>query len=168
MKEENVNKKIVDVVSLCVEYCVSLENAREMERDEFIDRMLYLLPRIYWHFNDLAPESASIEEYALPEYVDEDYYDNIMRRVSALMAEDDTYLETFEEDMKYSDTPIAASISECLADVFQPLFNFVERVRESDGDSLLEAYIDCRESFASYWSRVLCNVLRALNALKYR
>ncbi len=40
------------------------------------------------------------------------------------MGEDDVFLETFEEDMKYSDTPVAASVSESLADIFQPLYNF--------------------------------------------
>ena len=34
-------------VGLCDEYCRELEAAREADRDEFVDRMLRLLPRLY-------------------------------------------------------------------------------------------------------------------------
>ena len=83
------------------------------------------------------------------------------------MGPDDIFLETFEEDMKYSETPIAASISESLADLFQPLYNFISVVKDSEGDKLVEAYINCKEDFISYWSQTLCNVLRALNNVRY-
>ncbi|MDE6578646.1 MAG: DUF5063 domain-containing protein, partial [Muribaculaceae bacterium] len=80
----------------------------------------------------------------------------------------DTFLETFKEDMKYSDSPIAASIAESLADIFQPLFNFASIVRDTEGDSIVEAFLQCKENFEEYWSQTLCNVLRALNHVKYR
>ena len=84
-----------------------------------------------------------------------------------LMGEHDVFLETFEEDMKYSDTPVAASISESVADIFQALYNFISIVKETEGDSLEGAYMECRENFAAYWSQTLCNVMRALNHLRY-
>lgn len=95
------------------------------------------------------------------------FYDSVRRNVETLLGPDDIFLETFEEDMKYSDTPIAASISECLADIFQPLYNFISVVKESEGEQSLAAYRDCREAFASYWAQTLCNVLRALNHLYF-
>ena len=67
--------------------------------------------------------------------------------------------------MKYSDTPIAATISENLTDIYQPLYDFVAEVRESEGDNLDEAFRACKDGFKEYWSQALCNVLRALNAL---
>ena len=42
------------------------------------------------------------------------------------MAEEDIYLEVFLEDMKYSDTPISASVSENLADLYQEFFNLID------------------------------------------
>ena len=69
--------------------------------------------------------------------------------------------------MRYSDTPIAASISENLADIFQPLFNFISIVKDSEGEAAEDAYVDCWDNFAGYWSQTLCNVLRALNHIKY-
>ncbi len=159
----------MSVVVLATNYCHTLENARDYEKDEFIVRVLDLLPRIYWEFSDLnEDEMAGSADYEyFPSYVDEDYYSSILRNVESIMGPDDVFLETFEEDMKYSDTPVAASISESLADIFQPLYNFVGVVKDSDGDSVQEAFKECKENFISYWAQTLCNVMRALNNLRY-
>lgn len=101
-------------------------------------------------------------------YVDEDYYNSVRRHIGELLGPDDVFLETFEEDMKYSDTPIAASVSECLADIFQPLYNFISIVKDTEGEQLDGAYRHCHEEFTSYWSQTLVNVLRALNHIYYK
>ncbi len=169
MNEENINTRLLGVTSLAADYCSICERASEMEKEEFIDRMLNCLPRIYWEFFDIsADELVTLEEWDYqPDYVDEDYYESIRRHIEAVMGPDDIFLETFEEDMKYSETPIAASISESLADLFQPLYNFISVVKDTEGEKLIEAYINCKEDFISYWSQTLCNVLRALNHIKY-
>ncbi len=165
--------RMLAITALAARYCVTVENSAETEPKEFIAEMLRLLPRIYIEFNDLDPrEDRNLldEEEDRPyygSYVDEDYYENIRRHIETLLGPDDTFLETFEEDMKYSETPIAASISESLADIFQPLYNFISIVKESDGDELEGAYEECHEDFIAYWSQTLCNVLRPLNNLYY-
>ncbi len=160
-------RALLRVTALSTQYCALIENAMQMEKRDFVASMLGILPRIYSEFLDLQPAAALEEDHWFAEYVDEDYYENIRRHVEHLLGPDDVFLETFEEDMKYSDTPIAASISECLADIFQPLYNFVSVVRETDGDRLVEAYSECRDNFASYWAQTLCNVMRALNSVYF-
>lgn len=169
MNEDNIRTRLLNVTSLAADYCAICENASEMEKKEFIDRMLNILPRIYWEFFDItADDLVALEEWDyLPDYVDEDYYESVRRHIEAILGPDDMFLETFMEDMKYSDTPIAASISESLADLFQPLFNFISVVKDTEGDKIVEAYIVCKDDFITYWSQTLCNVLRALNHLKY-
>lgn len=168
MNQDPMNRRLITLTSLSAEYCSACENAGEMEKKEFIDRMLDLLPRIYWEFFDISADGiVMLEEFDyFSSYVDEDYYESVRRQIETLLGPDDVFLETFEEDMKYSDTPIAASVGECLADIFQPLYNFISLVKESDGLSASEAYLSCREDFDSYWSQTLCNVMRALNAVR--
>lgn len=186
MENNDTRTRLFRITALANDYCSTLQQTQMMEREEFIASMIDLLPRIYWEFSDFAPEEThkdsdmntlntddlvQLEEEGeefYGEYVDEDFYDSIRRQVEILLGPEDVFLETFEEDMKYSDTPIAASISECLADIFQPLFNFVSVVRDSEGDSMEGAYRLCRENFATYWSQTLCNVLRPLNNLRFR
>ena len=161
------SSRLMELTGLSKSYCDLCEGAPEYSKEEFVDHMLDVLPRLYWNFFDITPGVSLGESDYLGEYVDEDMYESIRRGISVVMGASDTFLETFEEDMKYSDTPITSSISECLADLYQPLFNFVSVVHDSEGSQLEEAFIACKESFETYWSQTLCNVLRALNNIKY-
>lgn len=168
MDESALNRKMLNITAYASQYCEAVENAREMEKEEFVVRMTELLPQIYGEFAGLSPEEVGVLDYGYYQtYVDEQWYDTIRRNVEMVLGPDDVFLETFEEDMKYSDTPIAASIAESLADIFQALYNFIMVVKETDGQELTGAYVECRENFASYWSQTLCNVLRALNHLRF-
>lgn len=162
-----IKEKIIGIVALCADYCRTLETSGDYTLEEFTGKILNLLPRIFIAFREVSPDETLLLEEGeyFESYVDEDFYESIRRNLESLFGPDDTFLETFEENMKYSDTPIAASISECLADIFQPLFNFVSIVRDTEGEKLQEAYRECRDEFDSYWSQTLCNVLRALNFL---
>lgn len=169
MNQDQLRQRLIDLVALCAQYCSLCETAAEYDKSEFVDSMLGILPRLYGEFLDISTDDVVLleEDNYFSSYVDEDYYDSVRRQIETVMGHDDVFLETFEEDMKYSDTPIAASIAESLADLFQPLYNFIAIVKDTDGDKLTEAYIDCRDDFASYWSQTLCNVLRALNHVKF-
>lgn len=107
------------------------------------------------------------EDAYLEGRLDEDFYDSVRRGVENLLGPDDTYLEVFEEDMKYSDTPIAASVSEGLADIFQVMYNLLDAIRDMPEEVVLSALVAVKDDFEAYWSRVLCNVLRALNHIRY-
>lgn len=171
MTENKISPNVLSFIGLANEYCVALSNVYEMEKDEFVAEMLRLLPRLYISISDVSIEEPEFSDYsyaALSEYVDEDYYESIRRGVETILGEDDTFLETFEEDMKYSDTPIACSVAELLADIFQDLFNFVSIVKDSEGSQTMEALAECKDNFESYWAQKLCNVLRALNYCRYR
>ena len=128
--------------------------------------MLRILPRIYISATDLQIDILEEEDQFVENFLDEDYYDALRRNMEILMGEDDVYLEVFEEDMKYSDTPVAASISEGLSDMFQVLYNFLNSIRDTTDTTVKLALINVREDFNSYWSAILCNVLRALNHIK--
>lgn len=168
MESTSLNNNSLAFIALCNEYCMAIENARESSHDEFIAEMLRLLPRIYISATDLRVTPLTDEEDAyLENALEEDYYESVRRNIETLMGADDLYLEVFEEDMKYSDTPIAASISESLADLFQVLYNFVETIKNSPQTMIDVALVAIKDDFASYWSQILCNVLRPLNQLSH-
>lgn len=168
MEQKSVlNTNSIAFIGLCNEYCMALENCRETEQEEFIESMLKLLPRLYISATDLTVNYVEDEEPYIDNILDEDYYESIRRGIEQLMGEHDVYLEVFEEDMKYSDTPVSASIAEGLADIFQALYNFINTVRDSTDDVTAMALLAVRDDFKAYWSATLCNVLRALNHLAY-
>ena len=158
----------IALIALCNEYCQTVEHASESERDDFVSAMLRLLPRIYIAASDMQiPLELEEEEFYIEPALDEDYYDTIRRNVESLMGPDDVFLEVFEEDMKYSDTPIAASISEGVADIFQALYNFIETIKDAPSQLIQEALCALRDDFNNYWSQTLCNLMRPLNHIKH-
>lgn len=158
---------LLSFVALANEYCQAMENTGLIDRTSFIDVMLRLLPRIYITVSDIPDPSILSEASYIPESLDEEHYESVRQNVARLMGEDDTYLEVFEEDMKYSDTPIAATISEGLSDIFQVLFNFIENVKDAPEEIIMESVDSVKEDFRQYWSQILCNTLRPLNSIKY-
>lgn len=163
-----INTNSIAFIGLCNEYCTTLENARESTREELVERMLNLLPRMYIAATDLKVNMIEPEEPYIEGSLDEDYYEAIRRNVENLLGPDDIYLEVFEEDMKYSDTPVSASISEGLADIFQVTFNFISMVKDAPDEIVGLGLIAIRDDFREYWGATLCNLLRALHHLRYR
>ena len=167
MESAILNTNSLAFIALCNEYCAAVEDVRESDKDDFVQSMLRLLPRLYISATDLKVETLDEEDAYLVPILDEDYYESVRCGIENLMGPEDIFLEVFEEDMKYSDTPIAASISESLADIFQVLYNFVGMVKEAPEHLIPLALVAVRDEFQGYWSRILCNVLRALNQLRY-
>lgn len=167
MKQQEIRTRILAALSECAKYCYAVDQCLDAEPADFIITVSKLLPQIYSDFISIELEDSP-EDYAgdLPSYLDEPAYESIKENLSRLLGENDTYLETFEEDMKYSDTPIAATISESLSDIYQPLYNFIINVKESGAEILEIAFMECKEDFNSYWSQTLCNVMRPLNNLR--
>ncbi len=153
-------------MALASEYCRAMELAASTEPREFINKIIHLLPRIYMAVTDLPPATFEEPDYVFgAAHLDEAYYDQIRQTVASLLGEHDSYLETFHQDMKYSESPIAATVSEGLADIFQVLYNFVEDVRNVDFEIINEHLGSLRSDFSDYWSQTLCNVMRPLNEI---
>lgn len=167
MNEMKLTPNQLAFIALANEYCQAVESVANTEYDDFVNSMLHLLPRIYMSATDLPNPNLIDEEAYIPAALDEEYYDSVRRSLEMQFGEMDTYLEVFEDDMKFSDTPIAASISECLADIFQVMYNFTDNVKDTTTDTILLSLDAVKEDFESYWSQTLCNVLRALNSIRY-
>lgn len=165
--DQNISRNDLAFIALCNEYCEAICNASTMEKEEFIQQMLRLLPRIYITASDIQPNPYGGMGNCIEPKMDEAIYEGVGAPIAELLGEDDAYLEVFHEDMKYSDMPIGASISEGLADLMQVTYDLVETVKELPTEMIPEALAEVRESFDEYWSQTICNVLRPLNQLNY-
>lgn len=127
MEKENnpiYERNTLEFVTVALEFCTFVENAGNTGLFDFLDKAVKILPLLYLKAT-LLPE-AEEDEDAEPELtVTEDMYESVRNRIAGLLGEKDSYLETFHPDMQYSDTPIAAFISENLADVYQDTFIYL-------------------------------------------
>mgnify|MGYP001541232652 CR=1 FL=1 len=167
-KEENpiYERNTLEFVTVALEYCTFVETAGNTGLFDFVDKATKLLPLLYLKAS-LLPEVESEEETELELSVSEDMYESVRSRIAGLLGERDSYLETFHADMRYSDTPIAAFISENLADVYQDTGNFVSLFRQGNEEVMQEAIALCRTNFQEYWGQQLLNALKALHAMRY-
>ena len=154
-------------IALTNEYCQAIEHAADADRDYFVAQMLQLLPRIYIVANDVEAGSGYSDCY-IDSQLDEHTYLQAREVIARLMGDDDVYLEVMVEDMKYSDMPIATSVSENLSDLYQEFYNFIASARDMPTDTQQELVEVCKENFCNYWSQTLCNVMRALNNIYYQ
>ena len=169
MEKENnpiYERNTLEFVTVALEFCTFVENAGGSGLFDFLDKAVKLLPLLYLKAT-LLPE-AEEDEDADPELtVTEDMYEAVRTRIAALLGEKDSYLETFHPDMQYSDTPIAAFVSENLADVYQDTGNFVSLFRQGNEEVMLQAIALCRANFQEFWGQQLLNALKALHAIRY-
>ena len=115
----------VEFVTVAAQYCQFLENVEGMEREEFVDTMLKMLPLLYVKAL-LLPEMEMLdEEDALETCVTEETYTIMNAQLADIMGDRDDYLDVFVEDMKYSDQPVTRYISEGLADIYQDIKDFI-------------------------------------------
>ena len=159
-------RNTLEFVTVALEYCGFVEKAGEKGLFDFVDKATKLLPLLYLKA-ELLPEVEREEETMLELTVTEEMYETVRHRIATLLGERDTYLETFQEDMRYSDTPIAAFISENLADVYQDTGNFISLFRQQNEEAMKEAIALCAQNFRDYWGGRLLNALRALHAVRF-
>lgn len=161
-------QEIIEFAAAGVEFANKLEHASELELSEFTEKMLKILPTLYLKTLALPPYLYNPEEDRVDEYINEVAYEKIKNDVSVLLEEHDSYLTTHHEDMQYSDTPIAVSVSEFLADVYQQVGNLLGILKEENEYALPTAIGKCLFYFGEYWGRNLLSALTTLHEIKYQ
>ena len=161
------HKNTLEFVTVVLEFCALIETAAKHTLFSFADKAVKILSLLYLKAT-LSPKTNDLEEDSdLEEFITEQTYEVIRTRLANLMGEYDPYLETFHPDMKYSDTPVVATISENLADVYQDLGNFTALFRQENVPVMEQALFACEETFRLYWGQKLLNALKALHVVRY-
>ncbi|MFV0391991.1 MAG: DUF5063 domain-containing protein [Paludibacteraceae bacterium] len=160
------SKNPIEFTTVAAETCLFLEHAAERSKKDFIVQAVKLLPLLYLKTSLLDDIEEETEGF-LERFVTEDDYMYVKNQVAELLGADDSFLEVFHPDMPYSDTPIAAFISENLADVYQELKDFAVNFQIGEVEIMTSAMVVCVEAFAEHWGQKLLNALRALHALRF-
>lgn len=159
------DSSVIDFVTVAVEFCAFLERETPPPREEWMDKMLKILPLLYIKAS-LLPETVPMHNEEVATFVREEDYTRVSLRVEEVMGEENTYLDVFMDEMRYSDTPVSAFVSENIADIYQDVRNLVSIYQFELTDQMNDALHRCVEHFHTYWGQRLVNVLRPLHMLK--
>lgn len=154
----------IEFVTVAVQLCLYLEQISDHEKSDFIEKMLCLLPLLYLKAK-LLPKSTEEMDGYVERFVTESEYEAMRQGVERIMGSDDTYLEVFVEDMRYSDEPITSFISENIADIYQEIKDLACNYQTREDAVMNDALVSCLEGFEQHWGQKLLNVLRPLHAL---
>jgi len=160
------SKNVIEFVTVAAETCLFLEHANEFSREDFILRSVKILPLLYLKASVIEIPKSVFDE-GTERFVSEEDYQYVREQIVQLLGTDDLYLEVFHPDMALSDTPIAAFISENLADIYQEMKDFAASYQLADLDVMNDALVACLEAFGEHWGQKLLNALRALHALRF-
>ena len=154
----------IEFVTVAVQFCIYLEQLAEQEKSEFIDKLLTILPLLYLKARLVPKTQDELDGYP-EQFVSEQEYDNVRQTVAQLLGADDAYLEVYMEDMRYSDEPITAFVSENIADIYQEMKDLACNYQTQNESVMNDALVACLEAFEQHWGQKLLNVLRPLHAL---
>lgn len=157
---------VIEFVTVAAETCLFLENATEQTRKDFVIKAVKIMPLLYLKASMLEIPEPVFDDGA-ERFVTEEDYLYVKEQVEQILGADDSYLEVFHPDMSISDTPIAAFVSESLADIYQELKDFAANYQTIDTDIMNDALVVCLRAFGEHWGQKLLNALRALHALRF-
>jgi len=165
--QDNIYQRdIIEFVAVAKEFAIFIETADKFPKPEFIEKLHKVLPFLYFKAT-LLPDLENTYDELIEKYVTETMYNDVLDNLAMKMGQHDAYQEVFNEDFQYSESPIAASISEDLADVYQDVKDFTMLYRVGTEEIMNDAVWECRNNFKLYWGQKLVNCMRAVHQLYY-
>ncbi len=161
------SKEVIEFVAVVKEFCDFVETVPQMRRKDFVQRLQKFIPLIYLK-GALLPESDVEEEGLTEDFVTEEHYNFLYSEVHRLLGEYDEYLEVFDDNMQYSETPIVHSIAEKVCDIYQDLKNFISSFRCGIPEVIGEALWQLNNNFELYWGKACTEVLRAVHYVVFQ
>ena len=161
------DKNTLEFVTVALEFCAWIEAVGKQSLFSFTDKAVKILPLLYLKATLLPVTDEPEDDSELEQFITETTYEAIRYHIAELLGEYDPFLETFHPDMQYSDTPVAATISENLADVYQDIGNFVALFRQENEQVMVQALDACTETFRLYWGQKLLNALKAIHVVRF-
>ena len=165
---ENIvySRNILEFITVSAEYTSYLENFSESPRKDFVFRIHKILTLLYLKaslLNELEPAyDSTLEKF----FTEEDW--NILKdSIAAKLGGFDIFVDVVEPDSQIDGEVTSVSLSECLTDVYQDLFDFVNLYQIGSLEIMNDAIWECKQNFEQYWGPRLLVVLSAFHNMIY-
>ncbi len=163
MKEPIYQTETLEFVTVATEFCAYLEQSQGREKSDFVSRMRKLLPLLYLKAQ-LLPSIEDADNFMPDEQVTEADYEYIRHIVADIMGDDDQYEDaTYGMEMQQTEQLCWKTASENIADMYQPLRNFVAAYRLGVEACMETALWYVQEEFRNAWGTACVDSLRWLH-----
>lgn len=157
---------VLEFVQVAIKFCGFLEEANTQTRPAWVETLLKLMPLLYLKAQ-LLPKVESNGSFLPDDRVTEQDYEFIRQNVHDIIGNDDEYLDVSYDEMMQTDETRWKSISENLADIYQPVRNFLATYQDGVEDCMYDALWQVSDQFELFWGEALVDSLRRLHRLRY-
>ncbi|MCF0198070.1 MAG: DUF5063 domain-containing protein [Bacteroidaceae bacterium] len=157
----------LEFVTVAVRFCAFLEQSEGLDKAEFTGTLLKMLPLLYLKAQ-LLPTVESEGDFLPADQVTEQDYDWLRHVIWQVLGDDDQYLDVCYEDPMQTDETQWRSVSEHLADIYQPLRNFLAVYKEGVEDCMTDSLWAVEQSFTEYWGQAAVDAMRRLHFINKR
>ncbi len=162
-----LDKGTMEFLTVASEYCAFVEKARKLSRKDFVTKLHKILALTYLKMTLLKddPEYDSMDgepEAFLSEYD----YEHIRGIVSERLGSLDHYIDITHAAMYDGETE-QMEVSQCIADVYHNLKNFVENFRTGSEESAQASRAELIGDFRDTWGPRALALLAAIHTFVY-
>lgn len=162
-----MDKDTMELLTVATEYCAFIEKTSKFERPAYISKLHKILSLVYLKMSLLEKEGVGGEPDEPAEaFLSEYEYEYIKSIVSRKLGSFDAYINIYNSasnDSAYEQ----AELSDCVADIYHNLKNFVENCRTASEESALASFKELVYDFREYWGYRVLSVLASLHAIVY-
>ena len=161
-----LDKGTMEFLTVASEYCAFVEKARKVTRKDFVTKLHKILALAYLKMTLLKDDP----EYDLmgdaEAFLSEYDYEHIRSIVSERLGSLDHYIDISHATM-YDEETEQMEVSQCVADVYHNLKNFVENFRTGSEDSAQASRAELIADFRDTWGPRALSLLAALHTFVY-
>ncbi len=146
------------------EYCRLVENTEEITKLDFLSKTQKILTLIYLKASMLGrPDETQEEE--VEKFVQEEDWSLIQIAVANKIGKSDRFIEVILPENGDPNNLESESLSDCLADVYQDLKDFVSIYEFEVPDALLASLYVCISNFEKIWGPRLLAILINIHSI---
>lgn len=163
------DKGTIEFLTVATEFCAFVEKSQKFPKQDYLPKLHKMLSLIYLKASLLEPDDECTQLYEdgmVEAFISEYEYEYIKGVVSKRMGSHDSYINIYNSasnDSGYEQ----AEISECAADIYHNLKNFVENCRSGSEESAKASRAELIHDFREYWGYRAIALTAALHAIIY-
>jgi hypothetical protein len=161
-----LDKGTMEFLTVASEYCAFVEKARKFSRTDFVTKLHKILALVYLKMT-LLKDDPEYDLMGEPEaFLSEYDYEHIRSIVSARLGSLDHYID-IDHATSYDDEAEQMEVSQCVADVYNNLKNFVENFHTGSEEAASASRQELIADFRDTWGPRALSLLLALHTFVY-
>lgn len=162
---QNLERHLIEMITLAGEYCITLENAENSSKEELYTFLHKVAPLLYLQ-GLLFPETDEPDDESDERMVTEEQWENVFNALRSQFGPEDTFLYLDPPEPGNTDV-LTGSLSELYSDVYQDLKDFMWLMTKKSLIATRHAAYDIKKLFLSNWGAKLLRAQTVLHSRMY-